>query len=59
MMEPISKMIALPLESRRTFSGFKSELIIEAVPYFEIELLDIMLNEELIALQAEKDSSEI
>ena len=59
VIQPISKVIALPLESRSTFSGTKSELIMEAVPYLVMELLDKILNEEQIVLQVEKESSEI
>ena len=55
----MSKMMALPLESSRIFSGCRSELMIEAVPYLEIELLDNILNEEQIVLQVEKESLEI
>ena len=40
---PMLKTIALPLESRRVFSGMKSDLIKEAVPYLEGALLEIIL----------------
>ena len=53
------KTIARPFMSRRIFSGIKSDLTREAVPYFEGELLEMMLNEEDITLQFEKESSEI
>ena len=43
---PISKKIALPLESRRIFSGEKSDLMMEAVPYLVGELLEMILKED-------------
>ena len=39
------------------FSGIKSDFMMEAVPYLEGELLEMMLNEEDITLQFEKESS--
>ena len=56
---PISKKIALPLESRRIFSGEKSDLMMEAVPYLVGELLEMILKEDDIELQLEKESSQI
>ena len=53
------KTIARPFVSRRIFSGIKSDLNRETVPYLEGELLEMMLNEEDITLQLEKESSEI
>ena len=41
------------------FSGVKSDFMMEAVPYFEGELLEMILNEDEILLQFEKESSHI
>ena len=41
------------------FLACRSELMIVAVSYLEIALLDKMLNEEQIALQVEKESSDM
>ena len=54
---PILKTMTLPFESRRVFSGMKSDLIKEAVPYLEGALLEIILKEEQIVSHVEKDSS--
>ena len=54
---PISKIIALPLVSKTTLLGEKSDLMIEAVPYLLAALLDIILKLDEIVLQEAKDSS--
>lgn len=56
---PISKTIAWPFESRCIFSAIKSDLIREAVPYFEGELLAMMLKDDDIILQLVNNSSQI
>ena len=56
---PILKTIARPLESRLMFSATKSDLIMEAVPYLEGELLDMMLKEEDKTLHLLKESSQM
>ena len=57
VMPPMSKTMALPLVSKRMFSGKKSDLIIVAVPYLLTALFEIMLKLEEIVLQDVKDSS--
>ena len=54
---PISKIIALPLVSKTTLLGEKSDLMIEAVPYLLAALLDIILKLDEIVLQEAKNSS--
>ena len=49
--------MARPSVSIRIFSGIRSDLIIEAVPYLEAALLERMLKEEQIVSQVEKESS--
>ena len=55
--EPMLKTIIRPSVSIKMFSGMRSVLIREAVPYFEAALLEIMLKEEQIVSQVEKESS--
>ena len=58
-ISPMLKTIALPLVSKRTLLGEKSDLMMEAVPYLLAALLEIMLKLEHIVLQEEKESSMI
>ena len=55
--EPILKTIARPSVFIRIFSGMRSDLIMEAVPYVDAALLERMLKEEQIVSQVEKESS--
>ena len=59
VMSPMSNTITLPLVSKRRFSGEKSDLMMVAVPYLLIALLEIILNPEEMVLQVEKESSVI
>ena len=52
-------MMTLPLMSSWMFSGVRSDLIREAVPYLVGELLEMKLKEEEIKVQDEKESSVI
>ena len=57
VIPPMSNTMTLPLVSKRMFSGEKSDLIIEAVPYLLIALLEMILKPEEMVLQAKiKDS---
>ena len=55
----MSNTMTLPLVSKRIFSGEKSVLIREAVPYLLTALLEMMLNPEEMVLQVENESSVI